>query len=413
MDIVHTEKNILSVSEITRIIKGLLQDSFPDIWVRGEISNFRTASSGHIYFTLKDEVAVIKAVLFKGYQKAVPFELSDGMNVIVHGNVDVFDKRGEYQIIVDLMEPEGIGALQLAFDQLKTKLQKEGLFDDSHKKKIPDFPDSIGIITSPTGAALRDILNIVNRRYSGMRIVIYPVLVQGDGAAEEIAQAIRKANMRREVDVLIVGRGGGSIEDLWPFNEEIVARAIYDSGIPVVSAVGHEIDFTISDFVADLRAPTPSAAAELVVRNKAELIKGGRELIIRLYSSIDRMLLQKKEKAAFYSSDLLIRRMTQLLQQKGQTLDELERTLSGLIGSYLIRIKGRFEKAVGQLNALSPLRTLARGFAFISRLPDGRPVFSTADVQEGDEIKSRLRDGVLFSRIREISKIRKEQDGTV
>jgi exodeoxyribonuclease VII large subunit len=405
------ERVIFSVSEITKRIKHLLEETFPDIWVRGEISNLRTASSGHIYFTLKDEGAVIKAVLFRGYQRAIPFEPEDGMNVIVHGNIDVFDKRGEYQIIVDLMEPEGIGALQLAFEQLKEKLHKEGLFDEAHKKNIPAFPDTIGIVTSPTGAALRDILNIVDRRYRGIRVIIYPVLVQGEGAAEEIAEAIRKANQRREVDVLIVARGGGSIEDLWPFNEEMVARAIYDSHIPIISAVGHEIDFTISDFVADLRAPTPSAAAELVVKNKIELLRWSRELIIRLYNSLDRMLVSRREKAALYSTELLVRRMTQLLQQKSQILDDLERNLSVQMEALLIKIRGRFEKAVGQLNALSPLNTLARGFAVISRLPENWPVFSVQDVSERDEIKAKLKDGLLFSTIYRIEKAQPDGDG--
>ncbi|GAH70849.1 unnamed protein product, partial [marine sediment metagenome] len=262
-------------------------------------------------------------VLFRGYQRAVRFELADGLNVIVHGSVDVFDKRGEYQIIVDLIEPVGLGALQLAFEQLKEKLQKEGLFDESHKKQIPAFPDTIGVITSPTGAALRDILNVVERRYKGIRVIIYPVLVQGEGAAEEIAGAIKKANLRGDADVLIVGRGGGSIEDLWPFNEEIVARAIYHSEKPIISAVGHEIDYTISDFVADLRAPTPSAAAELVVKNKQELLKRSKELSMRLYSSLERMISQKKEKASYYSAELLLRRINTLINEKNLILDDV------------------------------------------------------------------------------------------
>jgi exodeoxyribonuclease VII large subunit len=403
--LVTAQKNIYSVFEITKKIKNLLEENIHDVWVRGEISNLRTAASGHIYFTLKDEAAVIKAVLFRGYQKAVPFDLADGMKVIVHGNIDVFEKRGEYQIIIDLMEPEGIGALQLAFEQLKEKLQKEGLFDESHKKKIPAFPDTIGVITSPTGAALRDILHVIGRRYKGIRIIIYPVLVQGEGAAEEIVEAIGIANRRKEVDVLLVGRGGGSIEDLWAFNEEIVARAIYDSGIPIISAVGHEIDYTISDFVADLRAPTPSAAAELVVKNKVELLKWSRELIIRLFTTIDRIVAQKKERASFYSVDVLLHRLEVVLNQKNLILDDLTRSLYSCIEAVIIRVRGRFEKTVGKLNALSPLNTLARGFAIVSRLPEDTPVFSTTDVNTGDEIKSRLKDGLLFSKIHQIKKL--------
>ena len=399
---ISEKRNVYSVAELTKKIKFVLEENFSNIWVQGEISNCRKAASGHIYFTLKDEAAVIKAVLFRGYQRAVRFELADGLNVIVHGSVDVFDKRGEYQIIVDLIEPVGLGALQLAFEQLKEKLQKEGLFDESHKKQIPAFPDTIGVITSPTGAALRDILNVVERRYKGIKVIIYPVLVQGEGAAEEIADAIKKANLRGEADVLIVGRGGGSIEDLWPFNEEIVARAIYHSDKPIISAVGHEIDYTISDFVADMRAPTPSAAAELVVKNKQELLNRSKELSMRLYSSLERMISQKKEKASYYSAELLLRRINALINEKNLILDDVSRSLSNQIEACLTKNRGRFEKAVGQLNALSPLNTLARGFAIILKLPENKPVFSISDVNKGDEIKTRLKDGVLLSRIHQI-----------
>ncbi len=399
-------RKVFTVIEITRKIRSLLEESFENIWVSGEISNFRKAASGHMYFTLKDESAVIKAVLFKGYQQNIHFKAGDGLKVIAHGNIDVFDKRGEYQIIIDLMEPEGIGDLQLAFEKLKQRLQKEGFFDESHKKKIPAFPDSIGVITSQTGAALRDILNITSRRYKGIRVIIYPVLVQGDGAAEEIAAAINTANRRMEADVLIVGRGGGSIEDLWPFNEEIVARAIYDSKIPVISAVGHEIDFTISDFVADLRAPTPSAAAELVVKNKEELLKSSKELITRLYSSIDRLISYKKEKVSFYSIDFMSRRIIDALHKKNLIFDDVTKSLTNRVEAAIIKNRGRFEKTVGQLNALSPLNTLARGFAAVSRLPENTPVFSVRDVDRGDDIKTILKDGTLFSTIKGVEEKR-------
>ncbi len=399
-------RKVFTVIEITRKIRSLLEGSFGNIWVSGEISNYRKAASGHIYFTLKDESAVIKAVLFKGYQQNIHFKTGDGLKVIAHGNIDVFDKRGEYQIIIDLMEPEGIGDLQLAFEKLKQRLQKEGFFDESHKKKIPAFPDSIGVITSQTGAALRDILNITARRYKGIRIIIYPVLVQGDGAAEEITAAINTANRRMEADVLIVGRGGGSIEDLWPFNEEIVARAIYDSKIPVISAVGHEIDFTISDFVADLRAPTPSAAAELVVKNKEELLKSSKELITRLYSSIDRLISYKKEKVSFYSIDFMSRRIIDALHKKNLILDDVAKSITNRVEAVILKNRGRFEKTVGQLNALSPLNTLARGFAAVSRLPENTPVFSVRDVDRGDDIKTILKDGTLFSTIKGVEEKR-------
>jgi exodeoxyribonuclease VII large subunit len=398
------ERNIYSVTEITKKIQLILEENFSDIWVRGEISNFRIAASGHMYFTLKDTSSVIKAVLFKGYQKNVRFELNDGLTVIAHGNIDVFDKRGEYQIIIDLLEPEGVGALQLAFEQLKEKLLKEGLFDEAHKKDIPAFPHTIGIITSPTGAALRDILNVVGRRYKGVNIIIYPVLVQGEGAAIEIVTAMKKANARNEVDVLIIGRGGGSIEDLWPFNEEIVVRAIFDSDIPIISAVGHEIDFTIADFVADLRAPTPSAAAELVVKNKEVLIKWSRELLLRLFNSFERILDQKNEKLSFFTTELLQKKIQLLLNQKNMIFDDSTRHLANSVDGALAKFIGRFEKVIGQLNALSPLDTLSRGFAFITKLPENIPVFSINVVNEGDKIKTRLKDGTVLSRVHQIIK---------
>ena len=257
--------HIFTVSEITAAVRGVLEDVFDAVWIEGEISNLRVPASGHNYFILKDGKAQIKCVMFRNYRSGLKFAPEDGDQVLLFGRVSVYEARGEYQVIVETMEPRGLGALQKAFEQLKEKLDKEGLFKDEKKKPIPEFPWKVGIITSETGAAVRDILNIMQRRNPKVSVLLYPVKVQGDGAAEEIAEAIETMNQRKDVEVLIVGRGGGSIEDLWAFNEEVVARAIYKSKIPVISAVGHEIDFTIADFVADLRAPTPSAAAELAV----------------------------------------------------------------------------------------------------------------------------------------------------
>ncbi|MCK5594876.1 exodeoxyribonuclease VII large subunit, partial [bacterium] len=250
----------------------MLEENFPSIWVEGEISNCRMPSSGHIYFTLKDEQSQLNAVFFRGANLKTKFRIEDGLKVLALGNISVYQRRGNYQLIVGLLQPRGIGELQLAFEQLKRKLQKEGLFAPEHKNPIPLFPKKIGIVTSPTGAAIRDILNVINRRFRQVEILVNPVRVQGEGAGEEIAKAIDEFNKMKKVDVLIVGRGGGSMEDLWAFNEEVVARAIYNSNIPIISAVGHEIDFVISDFVADLRAPTPSAAAELVVGEMEQII---------------------------------------------------------------------------------------------------------------------------------------------
>ena len=277
---------ILTVSELTQEIKDIVELRFPDIWVEGEISNLRIPPSGHIYFTLKDDFSQIRAVLFKTQARTLRFVLEDGLHVICRGRLSVYERRGEYQLILAEVEPKGIGALQLAFLQLKDRLKREGLFDPAHKKPIPMLPQTIGIITSPTGAAIRDMLHIIHRRFENVHILLYPVRVQGEGASLEIAKAIQDFNKWMNVDVIIAGRGGGALEDLWSFNEEIVARAIYHSKIPIVSAVGHETDYTISDFVADLRAPTPSAAAELVVRDKREIKKTVHYLLEGLQNRI-------------------------------------------------------------------------------------------------------------------------------
>src|SRR4030067_3150139 len=257
---------ILTVSELTQEIKDILEDKFPDVWVEGEISNLRIPPSGHIYFTLKDDFSQIRVVLFKNQARSLRFSPEDGLHVICRGRGSLYEKRGEYQLILEEMEPKGIGALQLAFLQVKERLEKEGFFDPARKRQIPMVPQTIGIVTSPTGAVIRDMLQIIDRRFENVHILLYPVRVQGEGASLEIARAIEYFNDRMNVDVIIVGRGGGSLEDLWAFNEEGVARAIYHSRIPIISAVGHETDYTISDFVADLRAPTPSAAAALGVK---------------------------------------------------------------------------------------------------------------------------------------------------
>ena len=392
-------RTVFSVSQLTRRLKEYISGTFTDIWVRGEISNYTVASSGHAYFTLKDETSVLRAVLFRGYQRDVIFEPADGMGVILHGHLDLFEKRGEYQVIVDMMEPEGKGALQLAFEQLKEKLDKEGLFDTTRKKAVPHYPDTVGVVTSPSGAALRDILNVLGRRYSGVRVIIYPARVQGTGASEEIARAVRKADTQREADVLIVGRGGGSAEDLWPFNEENVARAIYEAHIPVISAVGHETDFTISDFTADLRAPTPSAAAEVVVKNKQEVVRWNRELVRRLTASIDRTLQRASEKASLCGSEVLNGLMDDLLNQRSMVLDDLTRALSMNTENLLLGAKAGFQKLLGTLHALSPLNTLSRGYALITKLPEKRPVYSVSDVATGDNIAARLKDGNVYSTV--------------
>ena len=265
-------RRIYTVSELSGEIRELFEQQFPDVWVTGEVSNFRAAGSGHLYFTLKDDTAQLRAVCFRSQSRYLKFKPQDGLAVIARGRLSIYEARGEYQLYVEFLEPAGLGALQLAFDQLKQKLAAEGLFDPDRKKLLPALPRVIGVVTSPTGAVIQDILRVLNRRFRNINVVIYPARVQGEGAAEEIAQGIEHFNRMVPVDVMIVARGGGSMEDLWAFNEEVVARAIAASEIPIISAVGHETDFTIADFVADLRAPTPSAAAELVVHLKQDFV---------------------------------------------------------------------------------------------------------------------------------------------
>src|SRR3990172_5254957 len=285
-----SERAVLTVSELTAQLRAVLEERFPTVWVDGEISNYRLYGSGHAYFTLKDADSQLRCVLFRNRGRRIRFEPADGLHVMAFGSVEVYAQRGEYQLVVELLEPKGLGALQLAFEQLKARLQGEGLFDRARKRDLPRFPKKIGIVTSPSGAAIRDMLRVIGRRFGELHIVIAGCRVQGDGAAEEIAQAVRDLNALGDVDVIIDGRGGGSLEGPWAFNEEAVARAIAASKAPVISAVGHEVDFTIADFVADLRAPTPSAAAELVVREKQAVVDALAELRSRLEHAATRPL---------------------------------------------------------------------------------------------------------------------------
>src|ERR1700756_3445867 len=285
-----TERRVLSVSALSQQLAQAMEERFPAVWVEGEISNFRVYGSGHAYFTLKDENAQVRAVLFRNRMRRIRFEPGDAQHVLAFGSLEVYATRGEYQLVVELLEPRGLGALQLAFEQLKTRLAAEGLFDARRKRPLPRFPRKIGIVTSPSGAAIRDMLRVIGRRFGDLHIVLAPARVQGDGAAAEVAQGIRELNALGGVDVIIVGRGGGSLEDLWAFNDEMLARTIAASNIPVISAVGHEVDFTIADFVADVRAATPSQAAELVVREKRAVAESVGDLRRRLVRAMSRRL---------------------------------------------------------------------------------------------------------------------------
>src|SRR5262245_30244611 len=289
-------RRVFTVSELTRAVKNTLEGRFGGLWVEGEISNLRVHTSGHVYFTLKDDEAQVRAVLFRGRMRRVRFEPADGLHVLAFGRLEVYAVRGEYQLVCDVLEPKGLGALQLAFEQLKARLAAEGLFDAARKRPLPVLPRRVGLVTSPTGAAVRDFLRVVTRRFAGLQVLVCPVRVQGDTAAGEIAEALATLNRRGDLDVIVVARGGGSLEDLWAFNEEAVARAIAASKIPVISAVGHETDVTIADFVADLRAPTPSAAAELVVREKAQLVAHLGSLRERLQGAVGQRVRRWRER---------------------------------------------------------------------------------------------------------------------
>lgn len=393
------EKHIYTVSELTKYVRVILEDSFPSVWVEGEISNFVLHTSGHMYFTLKDAGATIRCAMFARSNVRLKFKPKDGMKVICFGKLSVYEARGDYQLIAEEIEPKGIGALQLQFQQLKERLGKEGLFDQSHKIAIPFLPTRIGIVTSPTGAAIRDILNIARRRFSNVEIIINPVKVQGDSAKNEIAGAIRQFNKMKNIDVMIVTRGGGSLEDLWPFNEEVVARAIYDSAIPVISAVGHEIDYTISDFVADFRAPTPSAAAELVIPRKEDLTNLIVAATTRLKNAISVKMDILTEKLATLKDSYILRQPLNIIIQHEQTLDGLRKDIALRI-DHLIQMRGENHKLlISKLGALNPLSILNRGYSVTARLPEGTILKDIGSVKVGDIVETKLGNGKFKSRV--------------
>ncbi|MBN1687926.1 MAG: exodeoxyribonuclease VII large subunit [Candidatus Omnitrophica bacterium] len=407
---IQKETKVYSVYELNRRARMLLEGHFQNIWVEGEISNFKHHSSGHMYLSLKDDKAQISAVFFSRYNQVVKFEIKDGLKVLACGKISLYESRGQYQLYIERLEPKGVGALQLAFLQLKEKLEKEGLFSRDHKKIIPKFPSTVGVVTSPTGAAIRDILNVVNRRFGGTNILLYPVKVQGEGAAEEIAQAIREMNRMGQVDVMIVGRGGGSLEDLWAFNEEVVAREVFASKIPIISAVGHEIDWTICDLVADLRAPTPSAAAELVVQNREELQKRVENSQVRLRNAMVNLTEGWKGSLERILESYAFRQPAILIQQFSQRIDELLRQLQNYWRSYVSQKGQAFQSLVGKLHALSPLGVLERGYSlnFDSR---GKVLKEAGQVKIGDEIKTRLHRGLLHSKVTKVEDREEKRDG--
>jgi exodeoxyribonuclease VII large subunit len=392
-------RKFLTISELNERIKGTLESRLEPLWVQGEISNFRMPPSGHFYFTLKDDKSQISAVMFRRQGALLRFTPDNGMAMLCFGRVSVYTVRGDLQFYVDDMEPQGQGALALAFEQLKKKLAAEGLFASERKRELPFLPHSIGIVTSGKGAVLHDMLRIIGDRYPDRRIVICPVKVQGDGAAREIVGAIADLNRFAAVDVIIAGRGGGSLEDLWAFNEEVVARAIFASEVPVVSAVGHEIDFTIADFVADARAPTPTAAAEMVLPCKRDLFEQVETLELRLASGIDFKLEQLRE-----TFEGLVKRLSdpsRKLRENQQRVDELSIDLTRRLTERLRQLKDRLAERAGRLGALSPLAVLERGYSIAHKLPEELIVKSSAELQAGDRLRVSFAQGKALCRVEE------------
>ncbi len=386
----------VSVTELNGIVKGLL-DTEPllnDIYVRGEISNFKAHSSGHFYFSLKDEGGIIRSVMFRSSAVMLPFFPENGMKVIAHGRVSAYVRDGQYQLYVDSMEPDGIGSLYIAFEQLKAKLSAEGLFDESKKKSIPKIPRRVGVITSPTGAAVRDIINITGRRFPYAEIVLYPSLVQGADAPLSLCGGVSYFNETKSVDVIIIGRGGGSLEDLWAFNDEMLARTVFSSDIPVISAVGHETDFTICDFVADMRAPTPSAAAEIAVPDAFELKRKINNIISREEAILSvKIDAYRKRLTSIEHSRTLVSPMN-MLEDKRMNVFDISKRLENSVEHILSdRIKS-LAAVAGKLSALDPLSVISRGYSAAFN-NDGSIIKSVNDVQIGDSVELRVSDGII------------------
>jgi exodeoxyribonuclease VII large subunit len=390
---------VFSVSELNRLVKTLIEEHYPAVWVEGEVSNLRIPASGHAYFTLKDSGGQIAAVMFRGDLARLRFRLQDGLHIVVSGELSVYEARGQYQVIGRDAFPRGVGALQAAFEQLKKKLQAEGLFAEERKRPIPMLPRRIGLVTSPTGAAIRDFLTVLKRRFPNLAILIDPVRVQGDQAAPEIVAAVDGFSARGDVDVVIVTRGGGSLEDLWPFNEESVARAIARSSLPVISAVGHEIDFTIADFVADLRVPTPSAAAELVIGHKDELSDRIRFARERMATTLRSRLQLLRNRLASAAGSYVFREPANAVRQYQQRIDELAYRLETNARRRLRDARANLDRDSASLAALSPLAVLERGYAIVFRAEDGRVVTDAGDVEPGRRVTARLHHGRIHAKV--------------
>lgn len=394
---------ILTVSQLNRFVKSLIEGDgrLSDLLLQGEISNLHFQQrSGHLYFTLKDGEAAVRAVMFRGNARFLPFTPQDGMAVILRCSVSLYERDGAYQVYVRDMQPDGLGSLHLAFEQLKGRLQQEGLFDAAHKKPLPRFPNRIGVITSADGAALQDVLNILSRRYPLATVVLCPVLVQGQQAAGQLAQAVKQLDAKGDCDLLLIGRGGGSLEDLWAFNDERLARVIYSCRTPVISAVGHETDYTICDFVADLRAPTPSAAAEQAVPNQQDLRYALFTLQEQLQAGMTRRLEQARARLARCSGQNLVDLQQRRLRMHGQQLRLLVELIRKAGDSIVPRRRERLSALAAVADALSPLHTLGRGYALLLR--EGRPLTRAAQIAPGEEFTARLQDGSLRALVQSV-----------
>jgi exodeoxyribonuclease VII large subunit len=391
---------VLTVSQLTALIQGVLESTFHSLWVSGEVSEVSRPHSGHVYFTLKDEGAQIRGVIWRSAASRIRFRLEEGQQVICHGDLDVYPPRGTYQLVVRQVEPQGIGALQLAFQQLQKRLEAEGLFDPRHKQPLRAFPRQVGFVTSPTGAAIHDFLQVAARRFRGVDILIIPVRVQGEGSAIEIAHGIELANrIQPPLDVLVVGRGGGSLEDLWSFNEEVVVRAIYASKVPVVSAVGHEIDVTLADLVADVRALTPSEAAERVIPSAEELTSRLVVLQRRLVSMLRSRAVSARRHVEQLARSRVLRNPQALIYDLTQRLDELDQQSLRAIRRRLEHQRDQLAAIASRAEALSPLAVLGRGYSMTMREQDGELIRSAADVRAGERIITRVAKGQIESEV--------------
>jgi exodeoxyribonuclease VII large subunit len=396
----QSRKHIYTVSEITQVIKSLLEEKVGEVWLEGEISNFKAATSGHFYFSLKDQGALILGAMFAHANKNLKFKLEDGLKVICFGKVDVYGPRGQYQIIVERIEPKGVGAQQLAFEQLKKKLDQEGLFDLKHKKPLPQMPFTVGIVTSSKGAAVRDILQILKKGASCVDVILRSVRVQGEQAAGEIAEAIGDLNSLKDLDLIIVSRGGGSIEDLWSFNEEIVARAIYNSRLPVISAVGHQINTTLSDLVADAFVETPSAAAKIIVDKKNSLLAQLAGLRYELDFSVNNTVSDLKNRLTAFTH--MLKSPRDRLLEKQQQIDELFSGLNYTMRNSLELALQRNSALIQRLEALSPLSILSRGYSLSMLMPQGTIVKDISSIKPGDKLKTVLHKGAFTSAVLEV-----------